>query len=1287
MNNTENSAQATENLFARDSACLSENPSKAPPDNLSGDSTDKGYGISADSAVFADSAKETADMKNLRDAIAGNATEEQRDAIFSVGRVLVSAAAGSGKTSTLIKRILFCLSQGGTLSRMLILVYNNAAADELYAALHEKLFEAVCSSDGALREKYRAELDRLPYANIGTIHSFCRSLLRENFEKADISPDFEVADEALNKAYMSKALDALFERYAQENDGVFEELAAVFSRSRKEDNLKTIIIRLYEMIEIQPDKEGYRAKMYAMFDGFENSAFFDEVNAFVKRLTSGFFVEFTDLSPLLDGLELYSYSDSVAKATECARRILQAEKPIDTINAAKVGFDKGNPARKRNQNDEERLNAAERAKYALNAFSDLLKEVAKQFENLDFLKRAHAQNAVYARKLFEAAERFEQELTRLKTADGVLSFSDLERLAAKLIQQEGASLEFGFDEVFVDEYQDVNPTEEFIISSVDKGRSFFVGDVKQSIYGFRLADPKLFLNRERRYKNGEGISLGFNRNFRSGKAILQFVNGVFDAVMTLESADVAYKEEARFRTESAREDSLVQLHFFNSQKEKKEAESGLYDICREEESEDFSDSAAEGAFIAEEIKKLAGRAKNGGGTIEYGDIAVLFRSRCGAAETIVGELAKRGIPLEAGGFVKNSRRPEDELVNFLRVIDNPAQDIPFAGFLLSFFGGYNEEELAEIAALDGEGIYGKFCALATCGCRETSYRDTARSTASNAAKNSETAIDTAVDFHKAEANESLTPPHDSRNGSRRDSENNERYVNQKIRGTEDNQIGGEAGNPMAGEAGNPLGGEEEVIYSAKTNPQDCTRGTRDLADRARRTLAMLESYRLKAGFKNVSELMGGIVSDFCYDAYVMRGGETEVYALKSFISQTAATDSGISLGKFLSGCGSRDTDAKAGGGNRVRVSTYHGFKGLEASVVFLANIEQMYSKQSLSGDLILDSDGCMGLNYYVHSDKTKYPTLSRYATEKAVRRRESKEEMRLFYVALTRARQYLYITGAVSKKRVASFGRVPKLTGAGCNLDLISDAVFYNSLSAMPILHSCDSETERIEAAKTQIAPLAFAQDDELVAAIRRASSFEYPYVDATRLSLKYSVSQLESTDEQTVRVFESAAASGTAYHRVMQFIDFSAADTSSAEAEIARLVKEGALSEEQAKLVDASKIAQCLSSDIMKSAAKSAHKRELPFMMYLPAESLGGGFASRDKVLVQGVIDLFIDGEEKVLVDFKNSALTNKETLEKYKRQLYLYKTALESRIGAKIDKAALYSFKSGKTVEFDLN
>ncbi|MEG1663067.1 MAG: 3'-5' exonuclease, partial [Clostridia bacterium] len=371
------------------------------------------------------------------------------------------------------------------------------------------------------------------------------------------------------------------------------------------------------------------------------------------------------------------------------------------------------------------------------------------------------------------------------------------------------------------------------------------------------------------------------------------------------------------------------------------------------------------------------------------------------------------------------------------------------------------------------------------------------------------------------------------------------------------------------------------------------------------------------------------------------------------------------------------------GGNRVKISTFHGFKGLEMPIVFVADIASPYNNKSATDDVLADGNGFIGISAYDLDKKTKSKTLSLLATKRKIKERESKEEMRLFYVALTRAKQYMYVTASLSSEnRMRSFASIPKIDLPSCNLDFVSNAVLAGSLDVCTFNHLGSDSASQNTTAISNIPLLSVGGNQHLQQVIAESQKFVYPFAEATSLARKYSVSALDRVENETARIFEEAANLGTLYHRVMEHIDFNAESLEAVSLELDNMVASGILSEAERGLIVADDIVKCLSSSIMQLAKKSVCQREQEFMMYIPANETGGNFNSSDKVLVQGVVDLIIDGEECVIVDFKNSYLRDSDMLEKYKKQLNLYKRAVESAFTGKKFKIALYSFKTGQVL-----
>lgn len=1129
-------------------------------------------------------------------------TADQKKAVLERGRILVSASAGSGKTSTMVKRIILMIAEGASLKNMLILVYNNAAADELKEKLHQELFRVACTVSGDLREHFRGELDDIAFCHICTIHAFCQSLIRENFDKLGLSPTFEVLDENAHAVYMNKALEEVIASYVQEGDETFLRLIEIFSQSRKDENLKSNIIKLYNLVEIQPNPSEFEKSVDECYSSFENSRFLQILqNYYVKFFTKARDA-FSTLREQMIAVEttIGKYVEAVTARLYTCEQMLKATSLEQTCKIASC-FEKPSARLSSKATDVEKVLVGYAKEY-ISQFDDVIEDdLVPMYEKYDLQKEYFEQNGKFVRKLTEAVFKFREKLAQLKQKDNVLSFEDLQHKATQLLE-EHPYLGDAFDAVFVDEYQDVNPTQEAIISKLVKGECFMVGDVKQSIYGFRLADPQIFLSRQKRYAdtvNKEGQNVFFNHNFRSAYSILDFVNGVFDSVMTEGSADINYKNEARFELKDISPVNIenvppigrVEVHLFEKGKSESEIASGVYDITATDDTSTDEDgnSVEEGRFIAKEIRSLVGRMKDVdensvGKRLDYGDIAVIFRSRSAGARQIVDVLKKEGIPVNEGAFVKDDTLPERELVCMLKTLDNPRQDIAFAGYLLSFFGGYDESELAKIALLKGECLYDKFLA-----------------------------------------------------------------------------------------------------YSSSEG---------ELSARVRKTLDELSAYRLKASYQSVVQLMNCIVCDYCYDAYLAKGGDGDVSALKSFIA-SAGQKENTTLGKFLEDYSEGESESVgASGDGRVSIATFHGYKGLEKPVVFVSDIAYGFSRESSKGDMIASGKGMgdagdkglVGINAFDFENKTKCSvTLSKYAVEKCIKDNQIKEEIRLFYVALTRAKQVMYVTATVSEKKYNAFGEMPKLGNASCDLDFVSTAIFDKSVNVPVFKHASSQE----DAQEVQSVRYVFKPDEEVRKNIANSQAFVYPYKEATRLSMKYSVSALDSIDDEAVCLFQEAAKRGSAYHKVMQYIDYFAIGKDAVESEMARMLNEKLITQEELSLVNSQDIARCLDSEIMQLARKATLSgtgkclREQSFMMYKSATDVSDEFSSNDKVLVQGVADLFINDDKRIIVDFKNSALKDEKSLERYKKQLYLYKTAIESAIGAKIDRLVLYSFKSGKIID----
>lgn len=1130
----------------------------------------------------------------LRDASGKLAlTEQQAEATLAEGKVLVSAAAGSGKTSTLVKRILLTVAEGrATMREILVCVYNDSAQAELKQRLSASFIEAaIKETDPLRRERLLKAIDDLPFCRISTIHAFCSSLIRENFEKPGVSPTFEIADDAKMAAFMDEALNTVFDEYAEKRDADFFALIEIFSSKRNEEGLKNTVKMMYDRMILHEDRQAFRDRVCADFD---HSPLHGELlDLYLRQLREAK----TILEPTYQSV-LYSRAlcakgidVPLKQAIDYVDALLRAESFCDMCRVASNFAPFASHKTSRDLEGEER-DAFYLAKNCIEDIAKFIGMLSGIYAKWDEYRVYHAQNAVYTAKILELAERTEAVLEQIKSENNVLGYQDLLILAKRLLDSD-PDLGERFKMIFVDEYQDVDPLQESIFQRLIGEECFFVGDVKQSIYGFRLADPKILLARKEAFERGEGKVIDFTNNFRSNRDILGFVNEVFGAVMTEDSADVDYKNDGAFtipRPEDGEEKATekhVRLCFVKNEsksedeKVEKAAPKGLYDITAvdEEEEDELSKADRIARFILSEINSLVGKAlredKDDGSKLSYGDIAILSRTRVNEdpnskLSRVLETLREAGIPLDETNVGSESSDAEKELIMFLKALDNPRQDIPLTGFLLSYFGGYDEQQLADIAANRGNCFYDKLLA--------ESKKQT------------------------------------------------------------------------------------------------------ELAAKLRATLAMLDDYRLKASFKSVRELMQGIASDFMYDAYMESLGEGKAVELANFIASVEE----VSLGKFLREYSGSERKAIGASADSVKVSTIHKYKGLESPVVFVLDVSRV-SRESTK-EPIISGQGSVGMKYYDPETRTSRETFSRFALKKLLHAEDMKAEMRLMYVAFTRAKQLLYVIESVPKSY--AFGKVPHLMGINDPREFLSVAKLKQSL-----IRQEEYIPTPVDGAPTAHAPVMnFKGDAKLNDMVANARKESYGGEEATRLAMKYSVSQLGAAEDGTEALFDErdrqAAKVGTAYHRVMQHIDLFAADLGQVEAQLEEMVSRGELSDEERSFVDAADILKCLRHPLMDMAREAylagGCDREKPFIMLKSAKELGIG-QSEDKVLVQGVIDLYIEGEKRVIVDFKTGFSGEERVPERYKRQLYLYKTAVEAATQANVDEVYLYGFKSGKAVKVD--
>ncbi len=1112
-------------------------------------------------------------------------SKQQENAIITDGEVIVSASAGSGKTLTLIHRIIAEIGRGTSLKRMIVLAYNNAAGEELRDRLSTELYNQLMKG-GETEELFRQAIEDLPFANIGTTHSFCSAMIRQNFEALDISPSFEILSDDAAQILINTALDNVFDKYIEEQDEIFLEFGDIFSFSRGDDELRDIVTRLYSIIDIRPDRKSF-------FDTVNECYSEDVWNSPFAKIVKDIYVE--NLNRIKDDISICQNRIHFLGKQEEYQDILDVYGDIliyintvehsDLKNIIDISKTLDKLSTKANRNHDDNR---ERFKLVVTEFRDLVnKKFLPAMEDSDYFEVGHEQGKVYIAKLLEIVSRFEAEYTLLKEQKNMLTYNDLEHKMIELLDIKGEEIRKDFDAIFVDEYQDVNPTQEYIYSHLINDVAFFVGDVKQSIYEFRLADPKIFLARQAKYPKERAIQ--FSENHRSVGEILTFVNDIFSSVMTKETADVDYTNDKHaFITKVKDFGKKVQIHFFVEPKEVNPTEKlSVYSIVNHQQKEKFASAdECEGEYIAETIDSLLGQKKDGGeGVYRYEDFAILFRKRS-AATKILSVLRNHNIPLDIGSFNDSESKPETELIAMLSVIDNPRQDVALVSYMQSILGGYDKNELLEIEK----------------------YRDN--------------------------------------------------------------------------------------IYT--TNYYDALLAIKDtgteLGKKVKNTVDIIEEFRLRASFKTVSELLRDIISEFAYDAYLMQRGDSDVAEIEAYITAIEGIEENNSLAKFMSVYGKRKNSEDKGGtfgGNRVKISTYHGFKGLEVPIVFLPTLNKKNS-DTRTPTVSYYGNGYLAMDYYEKENKRTYKTLSRYAIDLLNKQAEEKSEMRLLYVALTRAKERMYLLSNVGANYdLDSFGKNPSFDWKTSMIDYIEEAVYNGSLEFEEGKNLYREEKYLEKNAKEENKYIIERDDFQIEEIITQAEKYVYPYEESTKLSASYSVSALNTaldSEEELPSLYQYATKAGTLYHKVMEKINFNARTIEEINKELDWMEMQGIIESVNRDMIDVQDLYRVMNSQIIKEASNGRCMREYKFTMYTPANTVIEEAKTDDKVLVQGVIDMVYEVDGKInLIDYKLSRKTGEVLKNSYKKQLYLYKKAFESAFKKKIDNMGILSLITGEFTKID--
>jgi len=1221
--------------------------------------------------------------------MAVNWTKEQKQVIESRNRnLLVSAAAGSGKTAVLVERIIRMITDKEhpmEIDRLLVMTFTRAAAAEMRERIQEAL-EKRLEADPK-NEHLQRQAVMVQFAQITTIDSFCLHILREHFDRLAIDPAFRVGDEGEMLLMRTDVMRDMLEEYYENGGERYEAFVDTYATGKADAGIDDYVFQVYTFAQSNPWPEEWLAHCRSelsdatleALDQTEWMQFLLRDAAMQAEEWSRELTEALHICREEDGPE--PYLPMIAEDLGQVQAILEHTGSYGEFSHAveSISFSRLAAIRGKNSpvNPEKKERVADCRKRVKKAVERMREEYLFASPEQVLADLEAGRDGILM--LLELAEEFSRRFREKKKEKNVVDFHDLEHFALEILTVEteqgermpgpaADELSRQYDEILVDEYQDSNLVQETLIQCISGERFghpnvFMVGDVKQSIYKFRLARPELFLEKYHSYSTEDGAfqKIELHQNFRSRSEVLDSINDVFYRIMTKKLGGIEYTQEtalhagAFFEEREGLEELRTELLLIDTSA----------DTLKEldEDTSDYTARELEAGMIAGRIRELVDKEhgltvwdkeEKGYRRAEYRDIVILLRSVSGWAESFCEILARQGIPAVAESRTGYFTALEVEtILNLLAVIDNPIQDIPLAAVLKSPFGGISDQELAHITA----------CHKASCG------------------RERRKGLYWAV---KA-------------------------YLE-------------------------PESGEEEGS---------------DLSARLRSLLSLLSELRAMAVYLPMHELLYRIYDRTGYYHYVsaLPGGEGRKANLDMLAEKAAAYERTSYRGvfhfiRYIEKLKKYNTDfgeagAASGQGNTVRIMSIHKSKGLEFPIVFAAAMGKQFNKQDTRGKLLIDADLGIGTDYLDRERRLKGPTLKKNVMKRRMELDALGEELRVLYVALTRAREKLILTAssrnlAERMEKWSQFsleeGRVPctVLTLAGSYLDWIFMSMRENSVRIDVKEETAAGQLEREMGEqlyrKDSLEELFGEPEDVRTGSpyqelLTRSFRFQYPYAADMILNTKMSVSELkkagmEEEDEEMVFLptlpsfmndrekTEGGADRGNAYHRFMELLPLEQLPPSPEPEDIAgrkaglqdwirdclkQMVESGKMTEEAAEFIRPSDIVRFLQSPLGQRMAAAASagslKREKQFVMGIPAREMGE-WDSDELVLIQGIIDAFFEEEgELVLVDYKTDFVTEKETLEKrYRTQLDYYERALSQMTGKRVKERCLYSYRLGE-------
>ena len=1222
-------------------------------------------------------------------------TDEQKKVIAARNSdILVSAAAGSGKTAVLVERILRRVmdeKEPVDIDRMLIMTFTKAAAaemrDRLSAAFSREMAKAVAEKNKSLSTYLSRQLSLLRGAYISTIDSFCTAILRNNFSQIGLDPAFRVVSENERKLIISDTIEQVLEQTYMEAEGREEEDETClisfpeelyidpeafysfldnYSGKVKDTRLEETILELYEFSQSAPDPEEYLINAQASYELKNIREFFE--NPVIRE----YFLDSFELIRQLPGrcekiLGICQEADGplpYARAIESDKNLWQSLAALTEENKITydiynniqlylkgMAFTKFAAIKKDSGIDEKKKNyvALQRDKY-----KELPKKLLENYygerpeEHLSTLQRAAAASHI----LLTLTRRFSYAFGQEKKRRGLVDFSDLEHFTLDIFyerdengkripSQTALSYQMLFEEIMVDEYQDSNQVQEEILKAISRKENkrhnlFMVGDIKQSIYSFRQACPGLFNEKRKNYPEKSGddsLRIDLHKNFRSRREVINCVNDIFSSLMLPQTGGVEYDSDAH----------LV----YGAGYGEVDGDTDKSELHLVIERTDMDKKRLEACLIAERIRQLIDNkhpvwdsSTSSLRPARYSDIAVLLRSLKGYDTILTQVFTAYGIPclanIKTGFFDSFEVRT---ILNYLTLINNPREDLTLCEALKGAFGNFSDEELAMIRIKFPDIFFYEAVSEYT---KDTKEDETTEDQLQDKLRNFFQELDYYVNLSKFMPVQELIA---------------------------------------------------EII--SKKEFETLLRGMEDGPNRLMNLNTLLKKAR-----------------DFGSSSF---GG---LYDFVRYISRMKKSDQDFGLGQML---GEKD--------DVVRIMTIHKSKGLEFPICFLSAMGKNFNEEALKKDTLMNSEIGIGIESVDSKRRTHNGTLIKKIIKNKNLLEGRSEELRILYVALTRAKEKLIMTGTVSEKEYEEYANMAKLSEKRDGRGVMEQSSYIKWVAPVAMQsRSCSviraelSDLSMLEAKKTvsrldrkAVYMELYREKTGDYSSLSDSFSWAYPY-PIYSLPAKFSVSQIKHAqaeetgisyyprekeeEEEPLPAFMQQESEdkkaensigtlrGTAYHRFFELLDYDLdVNEKNIKEQLKKYTASGHMEESQTRCIRI-KDFLAFGKTPLYERMRAAHKRgelyrEQPFCMLRSAKEINPDYPD-EEVMIQGIIDAaFYEEDGYVIVDYKTDRnVSEEELIKRYSVQLQNYAAAINQILGQKIKGLVIYSVALGKEI-----